>query len=357
MALATVHYGNLMMMTTLNSRLQLCACHRAADAAVMDSMAQSSADSLRMHTALYVRMLVAVVGLLLMMWLVVCGECEAAMPTSLSNELSIQEVMKLFETKVLDMRDSITDFCQTLVFYLGLISLVIEGSKAMLKHEDFNYFFYILIRIFITFGLVYFLIFNGYSFATDLINSLIQLGTGMNSKGNLEGMLSLMQNFFNMADAMAEQMAGRSKNFYYAFTFISYALLAAFILRYVTYYVWAVLLCVLGLILVPFGVMQSTRFLAYSYLKNVLATGISLMTLCFVYIIGIEIISTLTTRVSNYIDAGGLIRYQDAGYVILVMLFVVCMGFCLPSMMGSMVSSAASSIQNMSPIRAIRQNV
>lgn len=70
----------------------------------------------------------------------------------------------------------------------------------------------------------------------------------------------------------------------------------------------------------------------------VLATGIALMTLTIIYIIGIDVIRLLTVRINNYIASGGTIHLQDAGYIVMVMLFVVSMGFKLPSMMSSLVS-------------------
>ncbi len=294
-------------------------------------------------------------------------------------------MLKLYEYKLLDMRMSIMSFCQTMMFYLGAISLVIEGSKAILRHADYFYIFTAMIRIILTFGAIYFLIFNGYEFASDVINSLIQLGAGdehrgnlegmlqliesfftlaaiyflifngyefasdvINSliqlgagdehRGNLEGMLQLIESFFTLADNYAKQMAGKSKVYYYVFLTVMFVLLVAFILRYVTLYVWSMLLCVAGMILIPFGALASTRGLAISYFRAVLATGIALMTLTIIYIIGIDVIRLLTVRINNYIASGGTIHLQDAGYIVMVMLFVVSMGFKLPSMMSSLVS-------------------
>ena len=315
-------------------KMQRCMVSEVKDMVLPHKYGNAQPNKSAMHT-LYVSGAYLVLTALVLALMSI--ECKAA-STSLSDEISLAEVLKLYEYKLLDMRMSIMSFCQTMMFYLGAISLVIEGSKAILRHADYFYIFIAMIRIILTFGAIYFLIFNGYEFASDVINSLIQLGAGDEHRGNLEGMLQLIESFFTLADNYAKQMAGKSKVYYYVFLTVMFVLLVAFILRYVTLYVWSMLLCVAGMILIPFGALASTRGLAISYFRAVLATGIALMTLTIIYIIGIDVIRLLTIRINNYIASGGTIHLQDAGYIVMVMLFVVSMGFKLPSMMSSLVS-------------------
>ncbi len=94
-------------------KMQRCMVSEVNDMVLPHKYGNAQPNKSAMHTLYVSRAYLVLTALVLAL---ISIECKAA-SNSLSDEISLAEVLKLYEYKLLDMRMSIMSFCQTMMFY------------------------------------------------------------------------------------------------------------------------------------------------------------------------------------------------------------------------------------------------
>lgn len=257
----------------------------------------------------------------------------------------IRTATELFMQEAAAVSGRIESAATRLFWILCSIAIVLNGIKLILRDGDLQSFVAVLVRFVLIIGVFEFLLLHGSAIGSSIINSLTSL-TAEHGGGPAELADAVIEVSFALLHSIEESSGWFSINklvmgiFLILFDFILFCVVASCLVLYL----FAYLLCVLGVFVLGFGALSFTRPIAVNYLKAVLAVGLELMTMILICNVGVRGL----TMVRGLVEGGGKITFAVYAVLLLVAVLVWACARTLPSLVGSLVSGfdAASRSQN-----------
>lgn len=267
-----------------------------------------------------------------------CNLAQAADSSSGSLHLSLNDVIYLYEQEILTIKDQIVDYTTLLLYALSSFTIVLTGFKLIFLHNGtLHNFMWELVRLCLIIGIFKFFIVQGYDISSDIISSLTNIAYPDYSSNGYQNILNVLNDFFALAGEFAQSISTRNIVFFLLFMLPFFALILLIILNFVITYIITLCVSVVGVIVVALGALPYTRTIALNYLHMVIAYGLRLFCLCFIYRTGQGVIINMIAHLRVILAKGELITIQDAGLVLFVMFFILFLSYTLPSVISRLV--------------------
>lgn len=255
-----------------------------------------------------------------------------------SIHLALADVIYLYEREILSLKDQVVLYATLLLYSLSGFAVIFTGFSLIFLHQgSLQNFAWALVRLCLIIGFFKFFIVNGYDISRDIIASLTNIAYPDHSSNGYQNILNVLQDFFLLADEFAQSLSTRNILFYLFFMLPFFIIIVLIIVNFVITYIITLCVAVIGVIVVALGVLPFTRTIALNYLHMVIAYGLRLFCLCFIYRIGQGVIVTMISRLRGIITQGDLITIQDAGLVLFVMFFILFLSYTMPNIISRLV--------------------
>lgn len=252
-----------------------------------------------------------------------------------SNLFSIGEVIDLYEKQAFLIYDNITQFATTVLYYFAVFSLVIAGIYQIFTHGNIGDICFIIVRVLIIVGIFEFFIKYGYVISRDLINSLI--GIYSDYQTGTAHVVEVFTNFYALVEEFAKGIQNQNSGFFILFLGSAYLIVTLLVIHYCITYIITLFVSLIGVIVMGLGGLSFTRAYAFNYFRLVLACGIKLFSLGFIFQISQQVILYLIIQLRYVVSQGEVVHVQEAGFVIMIMLFTLLLSYSLPSTLASLV--------------------
>lgn len=287
----------------------------------------------------------AVWGWLIMLLLLVLpwGVAYGAPASDPLLHLSIADIVALYQRELISLHTEITMLASRLLYGLTLISVIFTGINLIFSRSgNFQLFFLYMVKLLLTIGIFQFLIIHGFQIASDIINSITALAYHGPDDPGYVSIMGILKDFFLLANEFAESLSTRNILFFCFFMIPFFIIIVILIVNFIVNYITAFLISSIGVLVVGFGAFGITRGLAINFLHLVLALGLRLFTLCFIFRAGQNVIDTMIAHMRRIIQAGEMITIQDAGMVLFVMGLILAMSLYLPAKAAALARPSAS---------------
>lgn len=287
------------------------------------------------------------VGLIILLLLMVT--CFIAIPEAqagvgLQGSIQLTDIIGAYQYNISLLYTKIQSYATNILFALVGISMVLSGINLMfIAHGTIQTFALTVVRLCLVAGIFHFLIIHGYNIASDIINSLSSMAYNSGSSGNnYQDIALILNDFFQLLVDYSDLLSNSNIVFFMFFMVALFTIIALLIINFAVTYVVAAFVSVVGILVVGLGTFESTREFALNYLRMVIAYGLRLFSICFIFRVGHNIAHQLITYLTQCVNQGGEISLQDAGYTMLIMLFVLILSYTIPSIIASLVYTHAS---------------
>lgn len=269
----------------------------------------------------------------LLVLVIIPGEVFAQNAAALSPDGLLNYSANLFLTSAQQYIYPIKSAAQRLFWLLLLIAVVLHGIKFVLNPKGISSFVAIFTQFVLIAGLFYFLLQNGSEIGASIVDSMISI-TNTSKVGPSE----VLDITFNIGRALSEHKAGSLSNIpvsimINAVILIFFIVMFLVTVRYITLYLCSYIFCIIGVFVLGFGALNSTRFIAVNYLRITFSLACELMTMILVCNIGFSILDRILESL-NSLDA--TITLQDCCVVLFTAIFIHALSAGLPRIVGSL---------------------
>lgn len=271
--------------------------------------------------------------LVLLLFVIIPAQACAETATALSPDGLLNYSTNLFLSSAQQYIHPIKSAAQRLFWLLLLIAVVLHGIKLILNPKTISSFVAIFTQFVLIAGLYYFLLQNGSEIGASIVDSMISI-TNTSRIGPSE-MLDLT---FNLGRALSEHKAGTLTNIpvsimINAVILIFFIVMFLVTVRYITLYLCSYIFCIIGVFVLGFGALSSTRFIAVNYLRITFSLACELMTMILVCNIGFSILDRI---LQSLISLDGTITLQECCVVLFTAIFIHALSSGLPRIVGSL---------------------
>lgn len=214
------------------------------------------------------------------------------------DEEIFNNIIKSFTFALKHLQDKIIDRANFLFWSLTSISVVLLGVKLIFSpNGGIQSFFGAFVQLCIVTGFFYFCLQNGPDIAVSILDSFIML-----PNENMATPSAFFDVINTCADAMLRKTEMNILKIPYEIACLTLVLFFRFLLynvviNYLVIYIIAYIFCTAGMIAIAFSALETTRFIAYNYIWQVLSSGLELMSIIIVTTAGLEVVTALTENI------------------------------------------------------------
>ena len=239
----------------------------------------------------------------------------------LTNQGMLDQVVNQFATKAASWQTVVMNAATWLFWTLGTISLVWTGGMMVLRKADIGEFFAEFVRFILFFGFFLWLLRNGPTFASSIIQSLQQLGEQASGTASVTPSGIVDIGFMIWKQAITNLSIWSPVDSFVG-TLLSAAimlLLAAVAVNMLLILVSAWILMYAGIFFLGFGGSRWTSDMAINYYKTVLGVAVQLFAMVLLAGIGNDLLTGFYVQMNT-----GTLNFQELG-VMLVFCFALLM--------------------------------
>jgi type IV secretion system protein TrbL len=239
----------------------------------------------------------------------------------LTNQGMLDQVVNQFATKAASWQTVVMNAATWLFWTLGTISLVWTGGMMVLRKADIGEFFAEFVRFILFFGFFLWLLRNGPTFASSIIQSLQQLGEQASGTASVTPSGIVDIGFMIWKQAITNLSIWSPVDSFVG-TLLSAAimlLLAAVAVNMLLILVSAWILMYAGIFFLGFGGSRWTSDMAINYYKTVLGVAVQLFAMVLLVGIGNDLLTGFYAQMNT-----GTLNFQELG-VMLVFCFALLM--------------------------------
>lgn len=239
----------------------------------------------------------------------------------LTNQGMLDQVVNQFATKAASWQTVVMNAATWLFWTLGTISLVWTGGMMVLRKADIGEFFAEFVRFILFFGFFLWLLRNGPTFASSIIQSLQQLGEQASGTSSVTPSGIVDIGFMIWKQAITNLSIWSPVDSFVG-TLLSAAimlLLAAVAVNMLLILVSAWILMYAGIFFLGFGGSRWTSDMAINYYKTVLGVAVQLFAMVLLVGIGNDLLTGFYAQMNT-----GTLNFQELG-VMLVFCFALLM--------------------------------
>ena len=274
--------------------------------------------------------------------LALCILCVPALAASGLTDSSLQpsgvlnRMANAFTLRADRYATPIKDAARSLFWSLTGFALFVNGVKLIFKDGDIQSFAGVMVRMILFVGIFSYLLEKGSYIGITIIDSL----SGLTSERNM-GPSELLDVVFNSSQRLrqaAENASGSipSKIGIYLMLIVFDLILFHVVVRYVSLYLNAYVMCVCGVFVLGFGAFSYTRDLAVNYMRLSLSLGLQLMAMTIVCQVGAGVLEDIGLGLIH----ADSVTMQDLGVVLFSALFLHALSGILPHTVGQLVTGA-----------------
>lgn len=228
-----------------------------------------------------------------------------------------------------------------LFWILVPMNLIFCGIRSAFNGDLSDFFFSLVTCVLFT-GLFYFLLANDYAIGKSIIDSFVSM-----VDSEYMGPSELIDLVFNIdrqvTNLITSNLLGLVAKIQIIICMIAFSIVMFFvILRFACIYLTAQLLCILGVFVLGFGGLKSTRYLAVNYLKLLISVGLELITVLIIIKAGCKILNDVIEDTRLYEDGITVLKHSDCMVLIFISLFMFVLSKSLPKVMASLMGGSYS---------------
>ena len=239
----------------------------------------------------------------------------------LTNQGMLDQVVNQFATRASSWQTVVMNAATWLFWTLGTISLVWTGGMMVLRKADIGEFFAEFVRFILFFGFFLWLLRNGPTFASSIIQSLQQLGEQASGTSSVTPSGIVDIGFMIWKQAITNLSIWSPVDSFVG-TLMSAAimlLLAAVAVNMLLILVSAWILMYAGIFFLGFGGSRWTSDMAINHYKTVLGVAVQLFAMVLLVGIGNDLLTGFYAQMNT-----GTLNFQELG-VMLVFCFALLM--------------------------------
>lgn len=255
----------------------------------------------------------------------------------LTGDLSVSSIVKRIVTEMMYAQDIFVEQGMRILFWLGGLAFVFESGFLILNGRyDLTSFAAVMVRIIFILGFLNICVMNGYMITSDIINSFAGLAFEASYDVEVGATVSMLDKFFELCGSICQAIDTQNIFFSVMFMMVIYVCLALLVVTYIVTYISAFFVALICSIAFCFGALKYTSFIAKNYIMLLLDWGFRLFSFYFIIIIGQNILGEVVDTINDSIAAGNVIHIQDAGYILIIFISIVCLSTICPRAIGGM---------------------
>lgn len=269
----------------------------------------------------------------------------SAAAVELNADGILNSLIEEFVSCVNDSSVPIHQAAMRLFWLLVPINLVMTGIRCVFN-GDFSDFFLSLVTSVLFTGIFYYLLSNDYAIGKSIIDSFVTM-----VDNNYMGPSELIDLVFNIDrqinNLMTSNVLGLVSKLQIIVCMIVFSVVMFFvILRFVSIYLTAQILCVIGVFVLGFGGLKATRHLAVNYLKLLISKGLELVTVLIITKVGCKILNDVIDATRLYEDGISVLKHSECMVMIFISLFMYVLSKSLPPVMSSLMTGASGGFES-----------
>lgn len=262
---------------------------------------------------------------------------SAVASAQLSNQGMLDQVVMEFAMRATAWQSVVMNAATFLFWTLGTISLVISFGFMAIRKADLGEFFAEFVRFILFFGFFLWLLRNGPSFASSIIQSLSRIGEQASGVSSITPSGIVDVGFLIWKQAI-NNLSAWSPIDSFVGVFLSAGiliLLAVIAVNMLLLLVSAWLLSYAGIFFLGFGGSRWTSDMAINYYKTVLGVAVQIMTMVLLVGIGNDLLSSFYAKMNK-----GTLNFEELGVMLVFCLALLMLVNRVPPLVASVISGS-----------------
>ena len=268
----------------------------------------------------------------------------SAAAVELNADGILNSLIDEFVSCVNDSAGPIHQAAMRLFWLLVPINLVMTGIRCVFSGDFSDLFFSLVTSVLFT-GIFYYLLSHDYAIGKSIIDSFVTM-----VDNDYMGPSELIDLVFNIDrqinNLITSNVLGLVSKLQIIICMIVFSVVMFFvILRFVSIYLTAQILCVIGVFVLGFGGLKATRHLAVNYLKLLISKGLELITVLIITKAGCRILNGVIDATRLYEDGISVLKHSECMVMIFISLFIYVLSKSLPPVMSSLMSGSSGGFE------------
>lgn len=262
---------------------------------------------------------------------------SAGAAAQLTNQGMLDQVVTEFSTRATGWQTVVMNAAMWLFWTLGIISLVWTAGMMILRKADIGEFFAEFIRFILFFGFFLWLLRNGPTFASSIIQSLQRIGEQASGVSSVTPSGIVDVGFMIWKQAVSSLSAWSPIDSFVgaALSASIMVLLAVIAINMLLLLVSAWILMYGGIFFLGFGGSRWTSDMAINYYKTVLGVAIQLFTMILLIGIGNDLLSSFYAKMSQ-----GTLNFEELGVMLIFCVALLLLINRIPPLLAGIITGS-----------------
>lgn len=272
----------------------------------------------------------AITGIFLLLY-------SAGAAAQLTNQGMLDQVVTEFSTRATGWQTVVMNAAMWLFWTLGIISLVWTAGMMILRKADIGEFFAEFIRFILFFGFFLWLLRNGPTFASSIIQSLQRIGEQASGVSSVTPSGIVDVGFMIWKQAVSNLSAWSPIDSFVGAALSAgiMVLLAVIAINMLLLLVSAWMLMYGGIFFLGFGGSRWTSDMAINYYKTVLGVAVQLFTMILLIGIGNDLLSSFYAKMSK-----GTLNFEELGVMLIFCVALLLLINRIPPLLAGIITGS-----------------
>lgn len=272
----------------------------------------------------------AITGIFLLLY-------SAGAVAQLTNQDMLDQVVTEFSTRAAGWQTVVMNAAMWLFWTLGSISLVWTAGMMILRKADIGEFFAEFIRFILFFGFFLWLLRNGPTFASSIIQSLQRIGEQASGVSSVTPSGIVDVGFMIWKQAVSNLSAWSPIDSFVGAALSAgiMVLLAVIAINMLLLLVSAWMLMYGGIFFLGFGGSRWTSDMAINYYKTVLGVAVQLFTMILLIGIGNDLLSSFYAKMSK-----GTLNFEELGVMLIFCVALLLLINRIPPLLAGIITGS-----------------
>lgn len=262
---------------------------------------------------------------------------SASAAAQLTNQGMLDQVVAEFSTRATGWQTVVMNAAMWLFWTLGIISLVWTAGMMILRKADIGEFFAEFIRFILFFGFFLWLLRNGPTFASSIIQSLQRIGEQASGVSSVTPSGIVDVGFMIWKQAVSNLSAWSPIDSFVGAALSAgiMVLLAVIAINMLLLLVSAWILMYGGIFFLGFGGSRWTSDMAINYYKTVLGVAVQLFTMILLIGIGNDLLSSFYAKMSK-----GTLNFEELGVMLIFCVALLLLINRIPPLLAGIITGS-----------------
>lgn len=265
---------------------------------------------------------------------------SAGAAAQLTNQGLFDQVVSEFATRATSWQSVVMNAALWLFWTLGTISLVWTGGMMILRKADIGEFFAEFFRFIVFFGFFLWLLRNGPTFATSIIQSLQRLGEQASGVSSVtpSGIVDIGFMIFKQSLANMSLWSPIDSVIGFVLSLGILLVLATVGVNMLLLFVSSWILMYAGVFFLGFGGSRWTSDMAINYYKTVLGVAVQIFAMVLLVGIGVDLLSSFYAKMNK-----GTLNFEELGVMLVFCMALLMLINKIPGLLSGVITGAGIS--------------